>query len=320
VTVHFSTIDIDRAPEGAGGELLPVVDEICTFFEKWAGARVPATRIGRYREAFTKYESIGRIGNRLSFREAQNLIETVVELQQLRKIMQAATLSSKPGAWREQIRTLTAGVPYASDDRAAASPRDTQFECFVGAVAELSGYDIAFSEPDLQLSYENDCYCIAAKRPRTAETVAKNCKIGSKQIRTAGVPGLVALDLSLALHRGACPVATAPEAGIQFLKDSLNAFVSRHYRSLVRACGDRVSAVLLSAHVPVLIFDATGPTSLRTVVRWLLVPLSYTMTSSLRLALEFTARSEQGLFGKWTPDEAQNCGEPPNSPQKPTSR
>lgn len=298
MSAHFSTIDIDRASEDTGGEVLPVLEEICAFFEGWVGARVASSRIARYREAFRAYEAVGGIGNRLAPRQAQDLIETVVEFQQLRRIMHAAKLSSNPAAWRAQLCELASGVPYASDELPMASPRDKQFECFVAAVAELSGYQVAFSEPDLHLDWQSDRCCIAAKRPRSAEAVAKNCKKGSKQVVKAGLPGFVALDLSLVLHRGACPFATAAEAGVQFLKDSLNAFVKVHYRALVRACAGRVPAVLLSAHVPVLLFDESGPTSLRTVARWLLVPMSYSMTPALKAALQFTARSEQGLFGK----------------------
>lgn len=284
---------------------MPLLEEICEGFAKWTGAPVDATRLGRYRSAFTKYEAVGGVGNRLAPREWQDLIETVVEFQELRKIMEAATFSPHPDVWREQMLKLRSGVPYASDESTAASPRDTQFECFVAAVAELSGYEVTFAEPDLQLRYGDELYCIAAKRPRSPSAVVRNCKIGSKQVTKAGVPGLVAVDLSIALHRGGCPFATTLEAGGQFLKDSLNVFVTTHHRQLVHACAGRISAVLFSAHVPVLLVDAAGPGSLRTVVRWLLVPLSYTMTPELKAALEFTARSEHGLFGKWTPEEEQ---------------
>jgi hypothetical protein len=185
-----------------------------------------------------------------------------------------------------------------SDGPQQSSARDFQFESFVAAVAELSGYRIRFDEPDMVVQNDICTFGIAAKRPRSSRTIEKNCRKAVRQIQQSGIPGIVALDVSLALYPKKCINTNALAGALTSVEVAVNRFVTERYNMLYDICaGDHVLGVLASLHLPVLNFGhAVGP-QLATAIRWTVVPFCAPSDKRLGWILQFAQVSELGLFG-----------------------
>jgi len=295
------SVAVRRSPLRPWPETLQLVSELYEFFGAQGVRKLAATRIRAYRDAFETFKQAADSGARLPRAEAEDVIETMVEFEQLRIIMDAAKKSLRPSAWVSQLKKLAAGPTFATAETAAASPRDTQFECFLGAVAARGGYDITFDEPDIVLHDGTFRFVVAAKRPRSVSSVEKNCRKAARQIAASGLPGVIALDLTHALHAGWCLTPETREDALSIAEESVETFLAAHEPLLKRYVNRRAAAVLVSVHLPAIIGIPTQP-QLMTAVAWRFMNISNDLVEITWLAA-FAKRCINGLFGPVTPDE-----------------
>lgn len=89
-------------------------------------------------------------------------------------------------------------LPQADTERSPG--RDTQFELFVGAVANAAGLHPRFEEPDVVGTVGTLEFGIAAKRVKSIARVDDRVSEGARQIQDSGRPGIIAMDVSFAMN------------------------------------------------------------------------------------------------------------------------
>ncbi len=298
-------LDVHRYPSWSWDESFQRVDHIYRQFASLGIATVAASRMNAYRRALRDLRGAAVAKRRLTLREGELLIATIVETHQLHVIVRAAVSSRRPEEWRTQLLKLVSGPAHIRRESKHSPAHDFQFEAFVAAIAELSGYSVRFEEPDLVVSEGSECVLgIAAKRVRSPRRAEARCREAVKQIQSATVPGLVALDLSLALYPGKCVNTNDPEGAVLFAKAVADQFVQRNARWLNRVCSAKdVLGLLVHVQLPALNLAHPVSPQLLTTMRWTLVPSPADERSSK--AVTFARRCELGLFGPRRDDEYQ---------------
>jgi len=304
-----SRFDIERWNLSPWDETLRQIDSIYAEFESLGIPTVPSSRINAYRHAFQTLWDRAQAKEFLDLSLAVRVLNTLVEFHQLKTILGATKTSKNPDAWQDRLRTLVSGAEFSTGESNAASARDLQFESFVGAVCELSGYSVEFGEPDLVLSDDSQVFVIAAKRPRNYARCEKNFKKGVRQINGSGKPGMVAVDLSFALQADQCINTNDLRGGQVFVEEVANNFARMHQARLRNLSkGGNILGALLHVQMPVINYGhPTGP-QLGIATRWTIVPLTDDENYGFLWVSEFCRKTEVGLLG--SPEVAKPLAKP----------
>ncbi len=271
---------------------------IYAAFEALGISTVKSSRIKAYHDAFHSLLDAARNQRHLDLNLATRVLNTMVEFRQLQTILKAATASRHCEMWTPRLCQLISGSEFSTRESNSASARDFQFESFIGAVCELSGYAVHFDEPDIILSDNAEVFGIAAKRPRNRRQIEKNCKKAVRQIRRSGVPGLIALDLSFALQANQC-VNTNDLLGAKVLVEEIvNGFIHENNARLRQICREEcVLGVLAHLQMPVINFGHQDGPQVATAIRWTVAPFTDPQLDGFLWANEFNRKCEIGLFG-----------------------
>ncbi len=282
------------------------MDDLYADFEALGLGKLGASRIGEYRKAYQWFESIqGKDKSHLDLVKMEKLLHTLVEFQELRTIVAAARGAIDKAHWHAQLKTLISGHPFPDCTSQQSSARDFQFECYLGAVCALSGYKVRFDEPDVVVEDGSCIFGLAAKRPRNLRKIEANCRKAVHQIECSGRSGLVALDLSLSLYPKKCINTNDVTGAVALLEAATQNFAQQNLTWLTKVCQSHHSfGVLLTIHLPVLIFDSPVP-RLATSKRWEVMLLCSPTDSRVKWGLEFASRCELGLFGPRSPNELE---------------
>lgn len=84
--------------------------------------------------------------------------------------------------------------------------RDTQCELHVVAVCAKGGLQPILVEPDIQCTVGNDVFSIAVKRTKSIDNFEKHVRKAAKQIEQSRKPGVLVMDVSLAVNRDNQPI------------------------------------------------------------------------------------------------------------------
>ena len=272
------------------------------FYALGAGT-VGSTRIRTYLDAFERYLSVGRGERPFDLPLAYTMLTAFVEFRELKAILTAAKAYPTPEAWDTRVRDLATGTVFsAPSGPEGADPRDFQFECFVGAIAQLAGYTVTFSEPDLIISDGDETFSIAAKRPRSLSKLQRSFGKGLKQIRRSGIPGFVAIDASYILLRGQCINTNALEGAHVVIQLAVDSFVlSQRDLFITPTPPSDLLGSIVSLHKPVLNCGAPGA-QLAAALRWTVVPASPAADDRSRWLVDFAERCQLGYFGRSAQD------------------
>lgn len=294
----FSRFDIRRQNFNSWEENIVDIDAIYAEFEALDNVKLPSSRIRSYRDAFQTLWERAQSKDKLDLRLAHRVVNTMVEFHQLKTILKAAKVSTKREMWKDRLRPLSSGAEFSKEESNFASARDFQFESFLGAVCELSGFDVQFCEPDLIISDGSENYGIAAKRPRNKKKFERHYKKGVKQIFDSGVSGLVAIDVTFSLQSDKC-INTNNLSGAQiFVEEVANEFALTNYDIIQNLSKDaRVIGALINVQMPVINFGHSVAPQLATATRWTIVPTIKDEDGGFRWASEFAKKCEIGLFG-----------------------
>lgn len=258
-----------------------------------------STRIGAYSDVLEKLkhksDSAQPIGQHLAVR----LLNAMVELQQITKIIEAFHSSSRPQHWMQRLQQLFHSAEFPDRESHSQSARDSQFESFIGAVFELSGLEVQFAEPDIIIADGLDQIGIAAKRPRNTQKIERNCIKASKQITNSKSKGLIAIDLSFALHLNQCLNCLELEDCNTWLEHESKRLICRYHELFKNACRHRdVLGVLVHLHVPVINHGKTPVPKIATAIRWTIAPFPSSAHDAVDWAKRYVKSCSQGLFGK----------------------
>jgi len=111
------------------------------------------------------------------------------------------------------LRQILSGTPLPSED-ANSIARDKQFELYLAAILERTGFVVSLEEPDILFSYNSQTYSLAAKRVKSEQQISRRYREAIKQIKKHPYPGFIGISLDY-LIRGSGDkniVAGSPEA------------------------------------------------------------------------------------------------------------
>jgi len=125
-------------------------------------------------------------------------VEALRDLQILGFIFDQANDAENP-PFRELVKKCLGDSTLPEADKQRTPGRDAQFELFVAATCKRAGLvPVEYSEPDVVFSIGNLRYCIAAKRPKSIKAIDNCLRDACDQISREKLPGLIAMDTSLA--------------------------------------------------------------------------------------------------------------------------
>lgn len=102
------------------------------------------------------------------------------------------------GAQLAKLETMLSGADTEDEDRNPLA-RNTQFELYTGATLTMGDVPTRLAEPDLRVDYLGLQVGVAAKRVRSAKQLINRAKEAVEQIKSSGVPGMVAFNVDVLL-------------------------------------------------------------------------------------------------------------------------
>jgi hypothetical protein len=129
--------------------------------------------------------------------------------------------------------------------------RDAQFELYLAAICQNAGLlPVDYCEPDIVCTIDGRRFGIAAKRikSRNIHQVEKHLRKGAKQISNQGIPGVIALDLSMAWNQENRPIISKLHSQMYPMIAQLRShqFLDQHHQDIFSwVGGNGVLAVVI---------------------------------------------------------------------------
>ncbi|MBM9514702.1 hypothetical protein [Desulfogranum marinum] len=95
---------------------------------------------------------------------------------------------------RKEIQKIFGGTRKPSEDNLTQA-RDFQFELYLAAIFDLSGFFVEIAEPDFKFEYKGTIYSVAAKRISSESKIQTRFSKAKKQIKKCGIPGFIAFSI-----------------------------------------------------------------------------------------------------------------------------
>ena len=119
------------------------------------------------------------------------LAEGVRDFAELRAIIKSIKVRRDN---RKEIQEVLGGASIPSDDHLTHS-RDLQYQLYLAAIFDLSGFFVEICEPDFIFKYEGVTYAVAAKRINSEQKIHARFSSARKQIQKSGVKSFIAFSL-----------------------------------------------------------------------------------------------------------------------------
>jgi len=157
------------------------------------GVAVPAS------SQFQRYiAEVNRIIARGSWRRSVDrdiFHQANLELEDLEFILLTADADTVP-SFKPHLQAIVSGHVSPREER-NSSARDYQFELLIAATLKSNGAVVRFAEPDVVFEIEGVSYGVAAKRLKSKQKLGKNLREAEKQMASAGLQGVIAIDLGI---------------------------------------------------------------------------------------------------------------------------
>ena len=174
------------------------------------------------------------------------------DMQLLSFVFDQSNAQSDKSDFQDLVKRMLHDSVLPQDDRGRSEGRDSQVELYIAAVCQNAGLvPIDYEEPDVTCVVDGVKFGIAAKRVKNLRHLYKRVKKAAQQIEAAQLPGIVALDTSIALNRDNKPIAT-PMPDHEFgpiYKQSMLLFVHDYHQKIYdRVDGKGVRGVVFHDH------------------------------------------------------------------------
>lgn len=129
--------------------------------------------------------------------------------------------------------------------------RDRQFELYLAAICQNAGLvPVDYEEPDITCFVDGTKFGIAAKRLKSSNIsqLKNRVRDGANQLKKQGLPGIVALELSLSRNRKNRPIISQIQSQMHLMiADARNGQFSERHGDTIRrwVAGTGVRAVLV---------------------------------------------------------------------------
>lgn len=95
---------------------------------------------------------------------------------------------------KKDLQKLFSGSSFPSGD-SLQTPRSLQFQLYLAALMDLSGFDIKLKEPDFFFQYKGHKYSVAAKRINSPSKIYARLSEAKKQIKNYDDLGFIAFSI-----------------------------------------------------------------------------------------------------------------------------
>ena len=172
------------------------------------GVRInPSSRIGMAQRALRRADSI-----QPDDPDYQIVLESIRDNYQLRHIVDTMDAHRESKAFKDAMHMLRKDLALPQNELKDSPGRNYQFQLYVAALCTNAGIVTRHEEPDVTCDVDGTKFGIAAKRLKTINSLEDNVKDAAKQISNAGIPGIIALDLTIAQNPANRRVMSAIES------------------------------------------------------------------------------------------------------------
>jgi hypothetical protein len=163
-----------------------------------AGVHVPTT--SRLRRMYDALHS-GKNTIAPDDSEYETALEAERDLQLLGFVFDQCPAKETSNAFRERLNKLINDSPLPQMDHEKSHGRDAAFELYVGAVCRAAQlHPVEWGEPDVTCVLNGVKYAFEAKRLKNLKNMNDRVRKAVEQIDRSRLPGVIVLDLSLALN------------------------------------------------------------------------------------------------------------------------
>lgn len=137
-------------------------------------------------------------------------LEAIRDMYQLRLIVDEMDTHRNDTRFVANVKKLLQDAATPQDGNSNTPGRDTQFELYLAAIALRAGMSpVEYDEPDVTCTVDGIRFGIAAKRLKSINRFEERVKEGAKQIRRANIPGIIAVDLTIARNPENQPITSS---------------------------------------------------------------------------------------------------------------
>ena len=177
-------------------------------------------------------------------------LESLRDLHQLVFIFEQLCFHRDNPHFRNVVKHLVNDSVLPQRDKDSPG-RDKQFELYLAAICQNAGLvPVDFEEPDITCFVNGTKFGIAAKRlkSRNISQLKKRLREGADQLMRQGLPGIVALDLSLSRNQSNQPIISQVQSQMYLMiADAKNRQFREKHGDDIRRCvaGTGVRALLV---------------------------------------------------------------------------
>lgn len=145
-------------------------------------------------------------------------LESIRDMYQLNLIVNEMDSHRNNPKFRASVEKLLQDAALPQNGNSNTLGRDTQFELYLAAVALRGGMlPVEYDEPDVTCTAEGVRFGIAAKRLKRLDRFKQRVKKGADQIRRAKLPGIIALDLTIARNPDNRPITSGLQSQLSVM-------------------------------------------------------------------------------------------------------
>lgn len=214
------------------------------------------SRLRSYRDALSRY--VEQDPPVAATHELERFAFALREIDEIIEIVNGLSQPPKPSEI-VLLKTITAGA-WHPDDEAENSVRDLQYELWLLSRFRAHGVSAELAEPDLWISWRDQKYPIAAKRPRTRRSLDGCVRDALHQLDRYPSGGLLAISIDLLLRRRGkvldvpSPLEAAEAMDLVFL-EMLQWLTSARAPLSRRAPGRNATTFFVTGSLPAFIRD-----------------------------------------------------------------
>jgi len=142
-------------------------------------------------------------------------LESLRDLHQFLFIFDHLRIHSDNPQFGNEVKHLLNDSALPQHDLKNSPGRDRQFQLYLAAICQNAGLvPVGYEEPDVTCFVDGTKFGIAAKRlkSRKSRQFKNRVQEGADQLKRQGLPGIVALDLSLARNQSNRPIISQIES------------------------------------------------------------------------------------------------------------
>jgi hypothetical protein len=136
-------------------------------------------------------------------------LQAMKDLVELGFIFDQLNGAGNKDQFRKICKLMLMDSALPQNDRINSQGRDSQFELYLAAICQKAGMrPVDYEEPDVTCHVDGEKFCIAAKRIKTDTQARGRINKAARQIKKAGLPGIIALDMSIAWNKKNIPITS----------------------------------------------------------------------------------------------------------------